>query len=81
MPSVLVSEEGIQVTAVKMAEEKNWLVIRLFEPTGEKRDGCVSVPALGLSFDVSLVGFEIKSMAVDLASHEVFEVNLMEEKI
>ncbi|MCK4646455.1 MAG: alpha-mannosidase [Candidatus Aminicenantes bacterium] len=81
LPSVLVSEGVIQVTAIKMAEENNWLIIRLFEPTGEKRGVCVKVPALNLSFDVSLKHFEIKTMAVDLASHEVFEVNLMEEKI
>jgi alpha-mannosidase len=71
----------VQVTAIKMAEENNWLIIRLFEPTGEKRDARVRVPVLNLSFDVSFAGFEIKTMAVDLASHDVFEVNLMEKKI
>ena len=81
LPSVLVNEGVVQVTAIKMAEENNWLIIRLFEPTGEKRDARVRVPVLNLSFDVSFAGFEIKTMAVDLASHDVFEVNLMEKKI
>jgi hypothetical protein len=40
-----------------------------------------SRPSLNLSFETSLSGFEIKTMAVDLATKDVFEVNLMERKL
>ena len=79
--SILVSDESVQVTALKMAEEHNWLIIRLFEPTGEKRKTSVTIPCFHLSFDVLLDGFEVKTMAVDLSSKEVFEVDLMERRM
>jgi alpha-mannosidase len=81
LPSVLASNDTVQVTSVKMAEENNWLVLRLFEPTGEERKTVVSIPCLNLSFEVKLQGFEIKTMAVDLDSKEIFEVNLMEKRL
>ena len=80
LPSVLVDGDAVQVTAVKMAEENDWLVIRLFEPTGKKRKTRVSIPCLNLEFETLLKGFEIRSMAVDLDSKEVFEVDLMERR-
>ncbi|UCE22700.1 MAG: alpha-mannosidase, partial [Candidatus Aminicenantes bacterium] len=81
LPSVSVSGDAVQVTSVKMAEKKNWLILRLFEPTGEKRKTGVSIPCLDLSFEVKLQGFEIKTMAVDLDSKEIFEVDLMEKRL
>jgi alpha-mannosidase len=81
LPSVSVSGDAVQVTSVKMAEENKWLLIRLFEPTGEERKTGVSVPCLHLSFEVKLQGFEIKTMAVDLDSKEIFEVDLMEKRL
>lgn len=81
LPSVVVSDTVVQVTAVKKAEENNWLLIRLFEPIGKKTKTRVSVSCLDLSFDVSLKPFEIKTMAVDLDSNEIFEVDLIEKKL
>jgi alpha-mannosidase len=80
-PSILVSDGVSQVTSVKMAEEEKWLIIRLFEPTGERRKTRIIIPFLNLSFDVSLKGFEVKSIAVDPSSHEFFEVDLMERRL
>ncbi len=81
LPSVSVSGDAVQVTSVKMAEQNNWLILRLFESTGEERHTSVSVPCLDLSFEVRLQGFEIKTMAVDLDSKEIFEVDLMEKRL
>lgn len=81
LPSLLVYDDAVQVTAVKMAEENDWLLIRLFEPTGEERQTDVSIPCLDLDFKVLLKGFEIKTVAVDLASKEIFEVDLMEKRL
>jgi alpha-mannosidase len=81
LPSVSVSEDAVQVTSIKMAEENNRLLIRLFEPTGKERKTGVTIPCLHLSFEVKLQGFEIKTMAVDLDSKEIFEVDLMEKRL
>ncbi len=81
LPSLIVDDDAVQVTTVKMAEENDWLLIRLFEPTGIERHSKVSIPCLNLDFKVLLEGFEIKTMAVDLASKEYFEVDLMEKRL
>lgn len=81
LPSVLVTEDAVQITSIKMAEENNWLILRLFEPTGEERETSVSIPCLGLTFKISLQGFEIKTVAVDLDSREHFEVDLIERRL
>jgi alpha-mannosidase len=80
LPAIFLSDKVVQVTAMKIAEENNWLLIRLFEPTGRRRTTQITIPHLNLAFDVSLKAFEIKTMAVDLASKDVFEVNLMERR-
>lgn len=80
-PGITLDDAVVQVTAVKMAEESNWLIMRLFEPTGKARETVVEIPFLKLKLDVSLKGFEIKTLAVDLATKEVFETDLMEQKL
>lgn len=80
-PGLILSDKVIQAPAVKMAEEKDWLILRLFEPTGKRRRTQVFIPPLSVEFEVSLNAFEIKSLAVDLRSREVFEVDLMERRL
>ncbi|MEE8605717.1 MAG: glycoside hydrolase family 38 C-terminal domain-containing protein [Candidatus Aminicenantaceae bacterium] len=81
VPSLILSDKAIQVTAFKMAEDKNWLVFRLFEPTGRIRKTQVAIPGLKMVFDLSLGAFEIKTIAVDLGSKEMFELDLVERKL
>jgi alpha-mannosidase len=64
-----------------MAEDKNGLIIRLFEPTGKIRTTQLSIPGLDMSFDVSLGAFEIKTLGVDLETKEIYERDLMEKKL
>lgn len=80
LPAISLDDDAVQITALKMAEEKNWLIIRLFEPTGEERKTRVTLPPLNLDFDVFIKGFEIKTLGVDLKTKKVFEVNLMERR-
>jgi alpha-mannosidase len=79
-PGVRLSDDVVQVGALKMAEDGDWLIIRLYEPTGNARETRVSVPALDLGFDVGLGAFEIKTMGVDIWSREVFDLDLLEQK-
>jgi len=70
---------AVQMTALKQAEGGQGIVVRLFEPTGQKRTTTLSLPGMGLKQRVSLNAFEIKTLIVDAASGEVEETNLMEE--
>ncbi len=80
-PGFYLDDETVLATSIKKAEDKDWLILRLFEPTGEPRSTRVAIPGRSLSFEVSLKGFEIKTMALDLNTNEVFEVDLLERKI
>jgi alpha-mannosidase len=80
-PSLVLNDKAIQVTALKMAEDKNWLVFRLFEPTGKGRMTHVAIPGLNMEFGLSLRAFEIKTIAVDLGTKEMFELDLIERKL
>ena len=64
-----------------MAEEKNQLIIRLFNPSGIETETMVNIPALEMEFNVVLNPYEIKTIAVDPASMNYFETDLMERKI
>ncbi|MEN6304048.1 MAG: glycoside hydrolase family 38 C-terminal domain-containing protein [Armatimonadia bacterium] len=76
---VTLSDPAVQMTALKQAEAGEGIVVRLFEPTGQKRTTTLSLPGLGVKQRVSLKAFEIKTLIVDLKSGEVGETNLMEE--
>lgn len=80
-PMLVVEDAAAEVAAIKMAEENNWLIIRLFEPTGKERKTRLTIPCLDLVFTLSLRGFEIKTIAVDLVTREIFQVDLMERKL
>jgi alpha-mannosidase len=81
LPLVTVSDRVTQVAAVKQSADGKAIIVRLFEPTGEKRTVTVNLPALGLKQKVTLGGFEIKTLRVDPKRKTVTETNLMEEKV
>jgi alpha-mannosidase len=66
---------------MKMAEDDDRLILRLFEPTGEARTVTVAIPPLDLRFDITLGAFECKTLAVDLASRTVRETDLLERDV
>jgi alpha-mannosidase len=79
-PGIYLDDEVIVASAIKKAEDKNWLILRLFEPTGEKRTTKVHIPGRSLIFEITLEGFEIKTLAVDLDRDEVLDVDLLERE-
>ncbi len=80
-PSLILSDKAVQATAVKLAEDRNWLVVRLFEPTGKSRKTRIDIPCLDMDFELSLGPFEIKTVAVDLGSRKTFELDVIERKL
>ncbi len=80
-PGVILSDDVIVLTALKQAEGCERLILRLFEPTGTGRTTTVTIPSLGFKHEVTLEGFEIKTLAVDAATGEVFETDLLERRL
>jgi len=80
-PAVLLSDDVVQVGAMKLAEEGGRLILRLFEPSGEARTVTVTIPPLALRFDVRLGAYEIKTLAVDQRTKAIDETDLLERQI
>ena len=80
-PAILFSDDVVQLGAMKMAEDDDRLILRLFEPTGTARTVTIAIPPLDLRFDVALGGFEIKTLAVDLAAKTMNETDLLERGV
>jgi alpha-mannosidase len=80
VPGVLLSDSVIQMPAMKLSEDGRLAVVRLFEPTGSARQTTISIPALNIEASLSFTPFELKTVAVDLASRAVCETDLLEEE-
>lgn len=78
---VTISDPVIQLTAMKMSEKNNQLILRLFEPSGSYREAEMELSVLDLSIKISLNPFEIKTIAIDLDTKNIVETDLMERKI
>jgi alpha-mannosidase len=77
-PGVDLEDDVVRLAALKMSEDGNALVVRLFEPTGSARNTRVRIPALGLDFPVALGPFELRTLLVDLATRAVSRADLLE---
>jgi len=80
-PGIILSNESIQLNTFKMAEDNNWLIIRLFEPCGKNQKTTIKIPYLNMAFDLELNKFEIKTIAVDIETKKYFETDLLERKL
>jgi alpha-mannosidase len=77
-PGVTLSDPVVQLKALKFAENKPWIIVRLFEPTGKSRNTSLKIPFLNIKYTVSLTGFEIKTIGIDMRSKSIFELDLLE---
>jgi alpha-mannosidase len=73
------TDDVVQVTAVKQSQKGNDLVVRLFEPTGYDRITRLVIPALNLDEKIELKGFEIKTLLINTEHQQVIQANLLEE--
>jgi alpha-mannosidase len=74
-PFATLSDDVLQLPALKRAEDGRGLIVRLFNPTGSRRSAVVCLP--GSEQTVTLEAYEIRSYRVD-SGHWV-ECNLVEE--
>jgi alpha-mannosidase len=77
-PGPVLTDDVVQLTAFKRAEDGDGYILRLYEPTGTARVTEVALPALGMSTLVRLEGFEVKTLRVDAAAASFVEVDLTE---
>ncbi|MBU8902768.1 MAG: hypothetical protein KOO69_08510, partial [Victivallales bacterium] len=75
------SDDVVQITAMKRAESSEDIIIRLFEPTGEKRSTVLSLPAIDKKIKLNLSAFEIKTLKVNPKTGAIKEVNLLEKNV
>jgi alpha-mannosidase len=80
-PFVLLSDEAVEITALKKAEDGTSLIIRLFEPTGKKRTTILSLPWAAARKKISLSGFEIKTLTFSPRTGIFRELDLLERPL
>lgn len=80
-PLALLSDDVIQVTAIKKAESSNDVIMRLFEPTGQKRSATLSMPVISKKIKITLTPFEIRTLRINLRTKKVTQVDLIERPV
>ena len=78
VPGAILSDAAVQMPAMKLSDDGLRLIVRLFEPTGSARSTRLAIPALRVETDVRMAPFEIKTLAIDLATGAVGETDLLE---
>lgn len=80
-PFVELSDDVVQMSAAKPAEDGTGIIIRLYEPTGTPRATTLSLPFRGLKHEVSLAAWEIKTLRIDTTAGTFTETDLIERGI
>jgi len=78
LPGAVLSDGVVQITAIKWAEDGDALIVRLYEPTGQRRRTTISIPALSFALEMTLEKFEIKTLRIDLLNGKSAFVDLLE---
>ncbi len=78
LPGVFLDDDVVRLAALKMSEDGDALVVRLFEPTGLARETRVGIPAFGLEFPVTLAPFELLTLVIDPATRTARRADLLE---
>jgi len=72
------SDDVVQLTAFKRAEDGKGFIVRLFNPTPQARKTTLALPSLGRKKRVSLKPYEIRSLRLLPDQGAVSEVDLVE---
>lgn len=75
---LVVNDPAVVVAAVKRAEQKERVVIRLFESTGRRRKVRIREASWGLDAVVAIDPFEIRTLVWDPGRRKMMETDLME---
>jgi len=80
-PFVVLSDDIVQVSALKKAEDGKDLIIRLFEPTGERRTVLLSLPWAPARRQITLSPFEIRTFRFNPKTRHFVEADLLERPL
>lgn len=80
-PFALLDNRVITVAAFKAAQSGRGYVIRLFNPTTQRRETTLSIPAAGIELRAELDKFEFKSYLFDPQEGKIHETDLLERQI
>jgi alpha-mannosidase len=80
LPGAVLSDAVIQMPAMFISGDGRRLIVRLFEPTGDARETVLRVPALEIEQTLAFGPFELKTLAIDLASRTICETDLLEDE-
>jgi alpha-mannosidase len=75
---LVLTDNVVQVSAFKQAEDGKGFIIRLFEPTGRPRSTTLVIPGLSIRKDLVFEPFEIKTLYLDPVEKHLSEADLME---
>lgn len=80
-PLAILSDNVVQITALKKAQTNNDLIIRLFEPTGKNRKTTLSLPFARKKINLALKPFEIKTLRFNPRTGKTAETDLLEKPL
>jgi alpha-mannosidase len=80
-PFIVLSDDVVQVSAVKKAEDGNDMIIRLFEPTGVRRTTLLSLPWAPAKKRITLAPFEIRTFRFNPQTRRFSEADLLERPL
>jgi alpha-mannosidase len=80
-PLVVLSDNVVQIAAVKRAEKNNDLIIRLFEPTGRDRPVSIHLRFCNARKKMQMKGFEIKTVKFNIKNRTFAETDLLENPL
>jgi alpha-mannosidase len=80
-PLAVLSDNVVQITAVKRAESNSDLVLRLFEPTGRARRTVLGLPFLRRKIALKLGPFEIRTLRINAAKRTIVATDLLERPL
>jgi len=78
-PFAVLSDDVVQLVALKKAEEGRGLIVRLFEPTGKARRTTLSLPWAEAKIKLTFSPFEVKTLKFIPGSKKFVEVDLLEK--
>ena len=75
-PGAVLDGEGVQLTALRPAEDGRGMILRLFDSTGKGAKASVELPLYGAAATVELQPFEIRTLRAEIGS--IQEAGLLE---
>ena len=80
LPWIELTDAAIVLTAAKLAEDSDRVVLRLFNPRPQTSSTTVIIPPLDLTIDQTLGAYELRTLVVDPDSGAVVETDLLERE-